>query len=176
MSDLLHLCAVVPAALGAGALCGVKHGSGAPERLAAILMLLGMADAMTSTILTPVAWFAVMVPAGIGLAAWRRCMPSGTAGTGGRGSAAVSTHLALGLIVTAALILLMPTGSAPATAAASGHHGGISAMPAVLCAGLVLGSVAFTASALRTDRAWHHRLHHVAMAGSTVAMGAVVLS
>lgn len=172
MSALLHLGALVPAAVGVCALAGMRAEAGRPELAAAALMLVGMTDAMTVSLLPPVAWFAALVAAGLLLAAARRVRPV----TGARPHAMLSAHLALGMISTAVLILLMPSmPSMPSAVPPSAHgHGGSAAMPAVLGAGLAVGTVVLAVVALRRERSWLPRVHHATMTASTVAMCAIV--
>ncbi|MBT2494887.1 hypothetical protein J7E45_04635 [Microbacterium sp. ISL-59] len=172
MSGLLHLAALVPAAIGVGALVGMRRDAGRAELLAAALMLVGMTDVMTVSLVPPVVWFAALIAAGLALAAGRRVSPVATA----RPGTMLSTHLALGVISTAALILLMPAmpSSAPALLVSSHEHGASSTMPQLVGAGLALGTVALAVVALRAERSWIHRLHHATMAASTVAMCAIV--
>ncbi|MFJ2368915.1 hypothetical protein [Microbacterium sp. NPDC087665] len=175
MNGILHLGALLPAAIGVGALVGMRRDAGLPEILAAALMLAGMTDAMTVSLLPPVVWFAVLLAAGLILAGARRRMPIPTA----RPGSMLSTHLALGVVTTATLILLMPTMSSSAIAVMSPSHahgaGGGSAMTEVLTAGLALGSVVLAVVALRAERSWLHRIHHSTMCLSTVAMCAIVM-
>ncbi|WP_307362697.1 hypothetical protein [Microbacterium murale] len=177
MNELLHIGALGAAAVGAGALCTTRRATGRLEKAAALLMLVGMADAMTVSLLAPVAWFALMVTAGIALAVARRRMPLTAAAQATSGPVPLSAHLALGLVVTATLILLMPTTtSAELLVAATHSHGSAGSMSVFVCVAVGLGSVAFAATAFHSHRSWRHRLHHVAMATSTVAMSAVILS
>lgn len=172
MHAVLHVVALLPAAVGVGALVGMRRDAGRPEILVAALMLAGMADVMTVSLLPPVLWFAVLVIVGIVLAAVRRAAPVPTA----RPEAMVSTHLALGVITTAVLVLLMPGIPSPAAPPiiTSHVHGAVDTMPLLVSAGLALGTVILAVVALRTERAWPHRLHHATMAVSTVAMCAIV--
>lgn len=172
MSALLHLGALVPAAIGVGTLVGMRRDAGRAELLAAALMLVGMTDVMTVSLVPPVVWFAALIAAGLALAAGRRVSPVATA----RPGTMLSTHLALGVISTAALILLMPAmpSSAPALLVSSHEHGASSTMPQLVGAGLALGTVALAVVALRAERSWIHRLHHATMAASTIAMCAIV--
>ncbi|NJI61637.1 hypothetical protein HCX50_19610 [Microbacterium oxydans] len=172
MSALLHLGALVPAAIGVGTLVGMRRDAGRAELLAAALMLVGMTDVMTVSLVPPVVWFAALIAAGLALAAGRRVSPVATA----RPGTMLSTHLALGVISTAALILLMPAmpSSAPALLVSSHEHGASSTMPQLVGAGLALGTVALDVVALRAERSWIHRLHHATMAASTIAMCAIV--
>jgi hypothetical protein len=175
VSGFLHLGALIPAAVGVGTLVGMRRDAGRPELLAAVLMLAGMTDAMTVSLVPPVVWFVALIAAGLALAAGRRVSPVATA----RPGTMLSTHLALGVIATAALILLMPSMPAMPSPAAtlltpSHGHGASSTMPQLLGAGLALGTVALAVVALRAERSWVHRLHHATMAVSTVAMCAIV--
>lgn len=171
MSALLHLGALVPAAIGVGALAGMRRDAGRPELGAAVLMLVAMTDAMTVAVLPPVVWFAALVAVGLVLAASRRARPVAAAP-----DAMLSTHLALGMISTAALILLMPgmSSAAPSLAASAHEHGAGAAMPTLLGVGLALGTVALAVVALRRERSWLSRIHHATMTASTVAMCAIV--
>jgi hypothetical protein len=177
VSSLLHLGALVPAAIGVVALVGMRRDAGRADLFAATLMLVGMADAMTVSLVPPVAWFAALLAAGLALAAGRRMSPVATA----RPGTMLSSHLALGVISTAALILLMPAmpstapSGAPALLAAPHAHGDGSTMPLLVSAGLAVGAVTLAVIALRAERSWLHRLHHTTMAASTVAMCAVVV-
>lgn len=172
MNGLLHLGALVPAAIGVGTLVGMRRDAGRADLLAAALMLVGMTDAMTVSLLPPVVWFAALVATGLALAAGRRVRPVAAA----RPGTTLSTHLAFGVISTAALILLMPemASSAPALLAPSHAHGASTTLPQLISAGLALGTLALTVVALRAERSWPHRLHHVTMAASTIAMCAIV--
>lgn len=174
MSALLHVFALASALVGAGSLILIRRGVGLPEAAAAGLMFVGMADAMTLSLLPPVVWFAVMLPAALVLAA--RCRSRREEGLGA-GSATLPAHLALGLVSTAALILLMTTMGSPssATTTLAHAHGGSTAMPQVMGIAVGLGSILLGAIALRTERSWTHRLHHTTMAASTVAMSALVI-
>lgn len=178
MNDLLHLGALALAAIGAGSLIGMRRGVGAPEIAAAVLMLAGMGDAMTVALLPPVVWFAVMLPSAIALAI--RCrVPAVLGDRSAPAGGMLSAHLALGLVSTAALILLMaaiPAADvADATVRSAHSHGGGAGMPQVLSVTLALGAVVLSAIALRSERSWRHRLHHTTMAASTVAMSAIVV-
>lgn len=177
MNDLLHLGALALAAIGAGSLIGMRRGVGAPEIAAAVLMLAGMGDAMTVALLPPVVWFAVMLPAAIALAI--RCrVPAALGDRNAQAGGMLSAHLALGLVSTAALILLMaaiPGDDLTGVAVSSVHsHGGGAGMPQVLSVALGLGAILLSMIALRSERSWLHRVHHSTMAASTVAMSAIV--
>ncbi|MGM1017428.1 MAG: hypothetical protein ACQEW8_07820 [Actinomycetota bacterium] len=177
MNTILHVLALAPAALGAGVLCATRRGTGAPERAAAVLMVGAMTDAMTVSLVSPVVWFAVLILAAVVLAAVRRAPLPATGGPATR--TGLSTHLALGLVVTATLIVLMPSGSVVAelsSTSPSHAHGGDAGLLTFVCATLVIGTAAAAATAVRADRSWRHRLHHVAMSGSTIAMAAAVLA
>lgn len=174
MSELLHVFALASALVGAGSLLLIRRGVGLPELAAAALMFVGMADAMTLSLVPPVVWFAVMLPAALALAA--RCRSRRNAGAGA-GSATLPAHLALDLLSTAALILLMTTMTPPTAEAAtlSHAHGGGAMMPQMMGIVLGLGAILLAGVALRSEHSWERRLHHTTMAASTVAMSAIVV-
>jgi hypothetical protein len=172
MADVLHLGTLVLAAVGVCALAGSPSRSAAPELLAALLMLLGMADAMTLSLLPPVAWFALMLAAALALAAVRRASATSAAR---RGPGPLSAHLALGLVATGVLVLLMPTMAPTPLAPAGSHaHAAAAALPQLLSAAVCGGTIILAVIALRARPTWSHRVHHITMAASTVAMGAIV--
>lgn len=177
MSDLLHVLALAAALVGAGSLGLMRGAVGLPEFAAGVLMVVGMTDAMTVALLPPIVWFAVMLPAALALAA--RCRaPRASGATAGAGSGLLTGHLALGLVSTAALILLMTTmgpGVGTVTGAHGHGHGGGAMMPQLMAGALGLGAVVLGATALRGERAWTHRVHHATMTASTVAMSAIVI-
>ncbi|TQL87037.1 hypothetical protein FB560_2704 [Microbacterium saperdae] len=175
LSEVLHVFALAAALVGAGSLTLIRRGVGLPEVAAAALMFIGMADAMTLALLPPIMWFAVMLPAALALAARCRSSRGGEAAAGGR-SSVLTGHLALGLVSTAALILLMTTMTPGSVAAPAGHaHGGSAMMPQMMGGAFGIGALLLGAIALRAERSWAHRLHHVTMAASTVAMSAIVI-
>ena len=57
---VLHVVALLPAAVGLGALVGMRRDAGRPEILVAALMLAGMADVMTVSLLPPVLWLSLI--------------------------------------------------------------------------------------------------------------------
>ncbi|MEI3845511.1 MULTISPECIES: hypothetical protein [unclassified Microbacterium] len=202
MSTLLHAGALVLAAIAAGALCVGGRRTRPAEAAAGVAMLVGMTDAMTVSVLPAALWSAVLLAAAIGLAVrhrWTAAVPvspapvspvpvslapaepgGNRAPISGRASAAagsrssIGPHLALGLVATATLILLMPARAPGVVPVLGAHgHGGGSPVP-ILLAVLALGTVVATALALRRDRSWPHRVHHAAMAASTLAMTALV--
>lgn len=175
MSEVLHVVALAAALVGAGSLGLMRRTIGRAELAAGALMVVGMTDAMTVTVLPPIVWFAVMLPAALALAV--RCR-SPRAGRAGAGASLLTGHLALGLVSTAALILLMTTmgpGGETVTDAHGHGHGGGADMPQLMAGVLGLGAVVLGAVALRGERAWTHRLHHITMTVSTVAMSAIVI-
>lgn len=192
MSTLLHAGALVLAAIAAGALCAGGRRTRPAEAAAGFAMLVGMTDAMTVSVLPAALWSAVLLAAAIALAVrhrWTAAVPvspvpaepggrrapvSGPASAAAGSRSSVGPHLALGLVATAPLILLMPARTPGAVPVLGAHgHGGGSPVP-VLLAVLALGTVVATALALRRDRSWPHRVHHAAMAASTLAMTALV--
>lgn len=189
MSPLLHLGALVPAVLGTAALYAPGSTVPSVERAAALMMLVGMIDVMTVRLIAPIWWFAVFVLGAVVLATVRRYRPipgPASAEDGaepGRAPApSLTVHLAIGLVVTAGLIVLMPRmdvsaalASAPAATAAAHAHVASGAVPIALAVSLVIGQVALACAAVHADRSGRHRVHHLTMAGSTIAMGLIVI-
>ena len=187
MSALLHALALVPAGVGATALCTARSGAASPERAGAIVMAVGMLDAMLVHAVAPVWWFAVLVLGGMALAAVQRVRAARDR-SGKHPSLAV--HVAVGLIVTAGLIMLMPDMAPDASAAAPGateasalsvadashSHPAAETLPAALTLALMIGHTVIAAAGVRADRIARHRVHHIAMGCSTIAMGLIVVS
>ena len=183
MSELLHVGALIPAVLGTGALVRDRRLRRAPEVVASILMLVGMADAMLWHVVAPVYWSAALVVVALGLVVGRRrgVVVRGRSTAARRVGAhiALTTHVALGLVVMAALLVL--TGEGAPTAPASDSHGhaggggvdGIRLMTLALCAGYVLITAWCSRSAQHRSGG---RLHYWMMALSAVAMGAMTLA
>ena len=102
----------------------------------------------------------------------------------------LAVHVAVGLIVTAGLIMLMPDMAPDASAAASGateasalsvadashSHPAAETLPAALTLALMIGHTVLAAAGVRADRIARHRVHHIAMGCSTIAMGLIVVS
>lgn len=175
MIEILHVATLVLAAVGAGALVGARPRRGGPEVVAVVLMLVSMTDAMTVSLLPGVAWFAILLLSALALAARIRLPAS--AGARPAETSLLAAHTALGLVATAALILVMPAMPVERVAMTAAHaHGAIATMPLVLSTTAGAGTIALAAVALRARDCWQHRLHHSAMAASTVAMCAVVVS
>jgi len=145
-------------------------------------MLGGMIDAMTTRVVAPLCWVALLIAGAMMLAAARRRHPvSGQAS----GSAPLTVHVATGLIVTAGLILLMPSSDLAAVAGTvvatttdtpAHAHPGLAPAPLALATALVCGQVLITCVGVRTERAWRDRAHHLLMACSTVAMGLIIVT
>jgi hypothetical protein len=138
MSELLHLSALLPAAVGVCCTVGGRRRRTADAVLTAV-MLVAMADvSLRIGMLHPLGWCALLVLLAIsGAVAARR----GSARVGARGSGAgwagvhlSALHLALGLITTAALLALMPGGGGASASVSSVHqHGGDVLRSLVLC-------------------------------------------
>lgn len=182
LGALLHLGALVPAALGTATMCCIRGSRLAPEQAATVLMLVGMLDAMTLQLLSPVWWFALLLLGAMSLAALRRRNYRSRAAEETTSAVGLAAHVALGLVVTAGLILLMPRMTPEIALAAesvplapSAHaHSSAEGLPVILAVALAVGHVALAAGGIRSERAWRHRLHHAAMASSTVAMAIIV--
>ncbi|MCP2635168.1 hypothetical protein K0817_001135 [Microbacterium sp. HD4P20] len=180
VSELLHVGALVPAVLGTGALVRRRRLLPTSEIVASILMLVGMADAMLWHLVAPVYWSAAFIAIALGLVVGRRpgvIVRGGTSAHHVRAHVALTAHVALGLVVMAAL--LVAAGSGAHAAPADGHcHScgggidGIRLMALALCAGYVLVTAWCSRSAHHTSGG---RLHYWMMALSAVAMGAMTL-
>ncbi|NLP84221.1 hypothetical protein HF576_10185 [Microbacterium sp. CFH 90308] len=183
MSELLHAGALLPAVLGTGALVRDRRLRPVPEVVASILMLVGMADAMLWHVVAPVYWSAALVVVALGLVVGRRRGPlargRSTPARDVGAHVALTAHVALGLVVMAALLVAGAT-SAPPASTVDGHcHScgggvdGIRLMTLALCAGYVLLTEWCSRSARHRSGG---RLHYWMMAVSAVTMGAMTLA
>ncbi|WP_396645033.1 hypothetical protein [Microbacterium sp.] len=164
MSEALHLWAVAPAAIGTCCLAADRARVRPPEVVASVLMLLAMLDTALSGLLAPVYWAALLILAALVLAMVRRPRRRRAP----RVPVAMTLHTALGLVVMAALSLVM-TAHAPA----AGHAHGIALAPVLL-----VGSGAYavvSAALIRRMRARVDRLQISAMGASVVLMAAALL-
>ncbi|GLI27709.1 hypothetical protein ARHIZOSPH14_19510 [Agromyces rhizosphaerae] len=189
MTELLHAGMVIPASIGVccsvgtGAWSTPAAGSSGRRRavlvavpgrvlavLASLLMLGAMVDMAFFAGAVPgwagrsVVWAASMVVVAIAVVAVARASV---------GVTQVDLHRALGLVVTAALVVALHAGAAGSGAAASGAHAGHEATS--FAPVIVAGAVAFAAySALHAVRA--HRLGARVRALDAVAMSAMTLA
>lgn len=174
MTAVLHAATLLLAAVGVGALVGARPRRGGSEIVGVVLMSVAMADAMTLSLLPSVLWFGVLLLAGVLLAS--RIRTAGNSDGRSPTATTLTAHTALALVATAALILVMPSMSTEQLLPISAHaHGSITALPAAVSAIVGAGTIALTAVALRVPTNWPHRLHHSAMAASTLAMCMVVV-
>src|SRR5690606_12271473 len=147
-------------------------GASAPwlERIGALIMLVGMLDAMTIRSVAPVWWFALLVLGALVLAAARRqnsmspTRPESSAEIAGPQVPSLAVHVSVDLVVTAALIMLMPgtpTSDQPAATApgVDGHaHATVGTLPAALAVALMIGHVLLTIAGVRANRTPRHRV------------------
>ncbi|WP_353807680.1 hypothetical protein [Agromyces sp. SYSU T00194] len=190
MTELLHAGMVIPASIGvccsvgAGAWSTPAAGS-AGRRRAVLVAVLGQVLAVVASLLmlgamVDMAFFAGAVPGWAGRSvAWAASMVAVAiavvaAARAAGGVTQVDLHRALGLVVTAALVVALHAGAAGSGAAASGAHAGHS--PTSFAPVIVAGALAFAAYS-----AWHalraHRcgarlrtLDAAAMSAMTLAM------
>ena len=146
MSEILHVWAVAPAAVGACCLAADRARVRPPEVVASVLMLLAMLDAAVFGVVAPVGWTALLVAAALGLAIWRRPRQRRAP----RVPALMTLHTTLGMVVMAALQLGM--GGHGATI---GHAHGVALVPFLLVVAVGyagLSTVAMTRMPARLDR------------------------
>ena len=178
---LLHLVAVL---LTAGAvvvqgalLSGGRRRSAALGLVAAVLMLVAMVDAAYIGAVSPIAWTALLVVAGVGFAAAgssrRRIVLAGGGPAEGVG---VTTHDALGLVAMAALIPLMAIDVAGGDAGAHAGHGAGAGPLTVVVLAVALGHVVGAGAAFARSPGLGPRLSCTLMGGATAFMAAAVLA
>lgn len=185
MTELLHLGALVPAAVGA--CCTVGGRRGPVDLVAAILMLAAMLDLGTGTaIVHPFLWAIVLTVLAVGSALRLRL---GTATVAHRDDesgralanhrAGMMIHTAAGLLIMAALVCAMaghgPGGPYAGTGMHLGnHHGGSVDASAALIALAVACFIALSVRVAVTAMRRRERLaavEVVSMTASVVAMG-----
>jgi hypothetical protein len=167
VTDILHIWALAPAAIGTCCLAADRRRVRAPELAASVLMLLAMLDAAFGRLVAPVFWAALLLAGAMGLAvAGRRRGPRS------RVDAGMTLHTAIGMLAMGALLLAMGHGDA----AGSAHAHGVSSATLVIV--LTGGSAIYAVtSAIATLRA-HGRLDRVqyaAMGASTLVMALALL-
>lgn len=184
MTDVLHLGALFPAAVGA--CCTVGGRRGAVELGSALIMLAAMLDlASGAGIVHPLVWALVLVAlaivSAVRLRAGRRA--SGSAGAPAEGRlrhrTAMVVHTSGGLLIMAALVCAMAGHAASRMYADSGmhpsaHHGSGISLGSLLIAVAIAGYVALSARLAVAAAARGGRLVAVelgSMALSVVAMG-----
>ncbi len=137
MAEILHLSALLPAAVSTCCTVGAARSRGAVGVISAVVMLLAMADLSGGGLLSPLVWSALLIASAVGGALAAR-LASPRPGTGKvRG---MGTHAALGLVVMAGLVVLMAAGGPAAVGSAAGH-------PAHTDAGVMAGPLTGTVGA-----------------------------
>ncbi len=164
MSEILHLWAVAPAAIGTCCLAADRARVRPPEVVASVLMLAAMLDAALFGLLAPVYWMALLLAAALALAIWRS--PRSPRRT--RVPAAMTLHTTLGLIAMAGLPLAMGGHGAGA-----GHAHGIALGPLLLVG--ALGYAALSVALMRRMRARLDRAQLGAMGLSVVLMAVALV-
>ncbi|OII38774.1 hypothetical protein [Plantibacter sp. MMLR14_011] len=157
MSEVLHLGALVPAAVGA--CCTVGGRRGPLDLVAAIVMLAAMLDLATGAgMLHPLLWAVVLIVLAVASAVRLRSVAGLPAPVDDavalavkRHRAAMTVHTSGGLVIMAALMCTMAGHAAGSVYTGSGmhptgHQNGMGALPAVLIAA---GMAVFTALSTR---------------------------
>ncbi|ALJ19456.1 hypothetical protein [Microbacterium sp. No. 7] len=143
---LLHLLALVPAAIGVCCLALDRRPARAGELVAGVAMLAAMIDAAVTGLVAAVWWAALLVAGALALSAVRGRRRSAAAAM--PGAAAMTMHAATGMIAMAALMIGMPAAGALEVAGHSHGHGA----PAIGTAGALLGASYVVASAVLAAR------------------------
>lgn len=164
MSEILHLWAVAPAAIGTCCLAADRARVRPPEVIASVLMLAAMLDAGLFGLLAPVYWTALLLGAALALAMWRS--PRSRRRT--RVPAAMTMHTTLGLIAMAGLPLAMG-----GHGTAAGHAHGIALGPLLLVG--ALGYAALSVALMGRMRARLDRAQLGAMGLSVVLMAVALV-
>lgn len=188
MSEVLHLGALVPAAVGA--CCTVGGRRGPLDLVAAIVMLAAMLDLATGVgILHPLLWAVVLIVLAVISAVRLRSIAGSPAPVDAlalavtRHRAAMTVHTSGGLVIMAALVCAMAGHAAGSIYAGpgmhpAGHQIGSGAIPAVLL--LAGGMAVFVALSARLAVEAARRRERVvvvevvSMTVSVVTMGAAV--
>ncbi|MFD3448488.1 hypothetical protein ACFDTO_28220 [Microbacteriaceae bacterium 4G12] len=190
MAEILHLGALLPAAVSACCTVGAARSRGALGVISAIVMLAAMIDLTGGGLLSPLVWSALLVASAVGGALATRVAPIAVRD-------GMRTHGALGLVVMAGLVVLMagvgPAGVVPPGAAPAGAHAAHAAFSAGPLAGTVWAGTAaylvFSCALLRRPaaapvhdrsavaRGWRRdRIEVAGMAASVALMAAALLA
>lgn len=184
MTDVLHVGALLPAAVGA--CCTVGGRRGALELGSALVMLAAMLDlASGAWIVHPLVWAVVLVLLAITSAARLRAgrLTAGAPASRGpatdRHATAMVVHTSGGLLIMAALVCAMAGHATSGMHAVIGmgtasHHGGGMSPGALLIAAAIAGYLALSASLAVTAASRGRRLVALelgSMAASVVTMG-----
>jgi len=162
MSEILHIWAVAPAAVGACCLAADRARVRPPEVAASLLMLVAMLDAAVFGVVAPVYWTALLLTAAVGLAVWRRPRQRRRPQV----PTVMNLHTTLGMVVMAGLQLGMG-----GHAAAHAHGPGLA--PVLTAA--VIGYVGLSVAAGRRMPTRLDRAQIAAMAASVVLMAAAAV-
>lgn len=168
MTELLHVWALAPAAIGTCCLAADRRRVRAPELSVSVLMLVAMADAAYSSVIAPIYWAILLLAAAMALAALRGARRRGERAP--HGDRAMTLHSAFGLIVMAALLVAM-TGGGPTMMSASEHSHGASGslLSFAIIVAVALYAAASGVAAVRSAR-WLDRAQYAGMGASAVAM------
>ncbi|WP_460773468.1 hypothetical protein [Microbacterium sp. GXF7504] len=164
MTEILHLWALAPAAVGACCLAADRRRVRMPELAASTVMLLAMLDMATMRLVAPVFGAAALLTTAMALAAVRSARRRGRA----HRADAMTLHTGLGIVVMAVLLLVPHAGTA---ASGGGHaHGGD---PAALTASVALAALVYAGwsgvAAIRRHPPLD-RVQYAAMGASVLAM------
>ena len=159
MSEILHVAAVAPAAVGACCLAADRARVRPPEVLASALMLLAMLDAAVFGVVAPVWWTGLLLAGAIALTVWRRPRQRRTPHV----PALMTVHTTLGMVVMGGLQLGMGGHAAPAA-----HAHGLALAPVLLGTAAVYAVLSL--EMMRRMRARLDRAQIGAMAASVALM------
>ena len=134
MAEILHLGALLPAAVSACCTVGAARSRGALGVISAIVMLAAMLDLTGGGLLSPLLWSALLVASAVGGALAVRLAPVALRD-------GMRTHGALGLVVMAGLVVLMAGAGPAGTVSSGGDPVGAHAQHAALAAGPLAGTV-----------------------------------
>ena len=183
--------ALVPAGMGVCCAASGERPGRIPVTIATVVMLLAMLDTEIGPgVIAPVLWAALLVLVGLALTLSARATATGSA-TPPRGTSAAAPvgahHTAIGLVLTAALVLAMHGGvtsaQPPGTMAmmpgtySTQRPDTMSMMPGTFSSFVLLGTIAFclaSAVVVVRERSMPRRVESVSMAAS-IAMMAVPL-
>jgi hypothetical protein len=134
MAEILHLGALLPAAVSACCTVGAARSRGALGVISAIVMLAAMLDLTGGGLLSPLLWSALLVASAVGGALAARVSPVALRD-------GMRTHGALGLVVMAGLVVLMAAAGPAGTVPSGADPAGVHAPHAALAAGPLAGTV-----------------------------------
>lgn len=142
--DVLHAGALAPALASACCVAADRGRTRAREVSASALMLIAMVDAGLTGFVAPVFWAALLLAAGMAMAAAHRFRPA--AAEPSRPHPLMGAHTALGMVLMAVLLVTMSSVHAADTHT---HHGVSAAGLDLLVAAAALGYAAWSAHAAR---------------------------